>query len=81
MQQMEHTAIGIRPPRANQNPLDTRELVLIRLKCLLHTLSSTFVRLGGYARRWGHHSLYSKLYSLLGLGRQTVEKFEIVRLD
>ena len=77
----EHTAVRVRPPSPNQNTLDMRELILIRLQCLLHTLSSTFIRLGGYARRRGHHRLHSELHALLGLGWQTMEETEIVRLD
>ena len=45
----KHTTVRVRPPGPNQDPLDMRELVLIRLQCLLHTLSSALIRLGGYA--------------------------------
>jgi len=44
------------------------EFALIRLQGLLHALPSTLVRLRGYTRRRGHHSLYSKLHAILGLG-------------
>lgn len=57
------------------------ELALIRLQCLLHTLPSTLLRLRGYTRRRCQHSLYSQLHTILGLRRQTIKEFEIVRLD
>lgn len=58
-----------------------REFALVRLQCLLHTLSPTLVRLRGYTRRRGQHSLHSELHAVLGLGWQTMEKIEVVRLD
>jgi len=81
MRYKEHTTVRIRPPCPNQDPFNMRELALVRLQCLLHTLPSTLVRLRGYTRRRGQHSLHSELYAILGLGRQAMEKIEVVRLD